>query len=62
MKKMESNIWKPYVFEQVKNGRYRGWAFTKIIQKSDNAFNDVSHFRFNIPIKGAKWPLFFVEN
>ena len=60
--KMESNIWKPYVLEQVKNGLHRGWAFTKIIEKSDNAFNDVTHFTFNIPIEGAKWPPFFVEN
>ena len=59
---MESYIWKPYVLEQVKNGLHRGWAFAKIIDKSENAFNEVTHFTFNIPIEGAKWPPFFVEN
>ena len=59
---MESNIYKPYVLEQVKNGLHRGWAFAKIIDKSENAFNDITHFTFNIPVEGAKWPAFFVEN
>ena len=59
---MESNLYKPYVLEQVKNGLHRGWAFVKIIDKSENAFNDVTHFTFNIPVEGAKWPPFFVEN
>ena len=34
---MESNLYKPYVLEQVKNGLHRGWAFVKIIDKSENA-------------------------
>lgn len=59
---MESNIYKPYVLEQVKNGLHRGWAFVKVVGKSENAFNEVTHFTFNIPVEGAKWPPFFVEN
>ncbi len=59
---MESNVWKPYVLEQVKNGLHRGWALTKIIERSENANNEVTHFTFNIPIEGAKWPNYYVEN
>ena len=59
---MESNIWKPYVLEQVKNGLHRGWALTKIINRGETSNKEVTHFTFNIPVEGAEWPPYFVEN
>ena len=59
---MESNIWKPYVLEQVKNGLHRGWALTKIINRGEISNKEVTHFTFNIPVEGAEWPPYFVEN
>ena len=48
---MESNIWKPYVLEQVKNGLHRGWALTRIINRGDTSNKEVTHFTFNIPVE-----------
>ena len=59
---MESNIWKPYVLEQVKNGLHRGWALIKIINRGETSNKEVTHFTFNIPVEGAEWPPYFVEN
>ena len=59
---MESNIWKPYVLEQVKNGLHRGWALTKIINRAETSNKEITHFTFNIPVEGAEWPPYFVEN
>ena len=57
---VESYIAKPYFLQQVMNGK-RWWAFTKVINRNDQAYK-ISHIAWNIFIPGAEFDERVVEN
>ena len=59
---VESNIYKPHVLKQVENGNHKWWGFTKVIDRNENAYEQISHITWNIPVEGAKFSDYFVEN
>ena len=59
---VESHIYKPHVLKQIENGNHKWWGFTKVIDRNENAYEEISHMTWNIPVKGAKFSDYFVEN
>ena len=59
---VESNIYKPHILKQVENGKHKWWGFTKVIDRNENAYEQISHITWNIPVEGAKFSDYFVEN
>ena len=59
---VESYIAKPYFLQQVMNGKHRWWAFTKVINRNDQAYKEISHIAWNIFIPGAEFDERVVEN
>ena len=59
---VESHIYKPYVLKQIENGNHNWWGFTKVIDRNENAYEEISHMTWNVPVKGAKFSDYFVEN
>ena len=40
----ETYVYKPIFLNEVKKGNMRWWGFTKIIDRNDKAYKDVTHF------------------
>ena len=59
---VESYIAKPYFLQQVMNGKHRWWAFTKVINRNDQAYKEISHIAWNIFIPGAEFDDRLIEN
>ena len=59
---VESYIAKPYFLQQVMNGKHRWWAFTKVINRNDQAYKEISHIAWNIFIPDAEFDERVVEN
>ena len=60
--KVESYIAKPYFLNQVMNGKHRWWAFTKIINRNDEAYDNITHVAWNIGIPNVKHDPYVREN
>jgi uncharacterized protein (DUF1330 family) len=60
--KVESFIAKPYFLKQVMNGKHRWWGFTKIIDRNENAYENITHIAWNIGIPNAVHDDYMVEN
>ncbi len=50
---VESYIAKPYFLNQVMNGKHRWWGFTKVVERNEDAYEQISHIAWNISIPGA---------
>ena len=50
----ESYVYKPIFLDEVMKGNMRWWALTKIIDRSDSAYEDVTHFTWRIHVDGKK--------
>ena len=59
---VESYIAKPYFLQQVMNGKHRWWAFTKIINRNDNAYKELTHIAWNIFVPNSEFDERVVEN
>ena len=60
--KVESFIAKPYFLSQVMNGKHRWWGFTKIIDRNENAYENITHIAWNIGIPNAEHNDYMIEN
>ena len=60
--KVESFIAKPYFLNQVMNGKHRWWGFTKIVDRNENAYKNITHIAWNIGIPNAEHDDYMVEN
>ena len=58
----ESFIAKPYFLNQVMNGKHRWWGFTEIIDRNENAYENITHIAWNMGIPNAKHDDYMVEN
>lgn len=59
---VESYIAKPYFLNQVMNGKHRWWGFTKVVERNEDAYEQISHIAWNIPIPGATHDPYIVGN
>ncbi len=59
---VESYIYKPHVLKQVESGNHKWWGFTKVIDRNENAYKQISHITWNIPVEGGKFSNYFIEN
>ena len=50
----ESNVAKLYFQDNIKKGNLRWWAFTEIIERSEDAYDDLTHFTWSIRVQGTK--------
>ena len=50
----EKFVFKPIFLDQVMNGNMRWWGLTKIIDRSDSAYKDVTHFTWRVHVEGKK--------
>jgi hypothetical protein len=51
--KYESEFWKPYVEKAIINGKHRFWGLSKVYERSENAYEGMSHFFFNVFVEGG---------
>ena len=59
---VESYIAKPYFMEQIKNGKHKWWGFTRIINRSDKAYKNLTHIAWNMYVPDAEHDDYVVEN
>jgi len=59
---VESFIAKPYFMEQVKNGKHKWWGFTRIINRNENAYKNLTHIAWNMNIPNTQHDNYVVEN
>lgn len=52
--KYESEVWKPVFEREILRNNHRWWAVTKIVDRNDLAYQNATHFVWNIPIKDPK--------
>jgi hypothetical protein len=48
----ESEIYKPMVEKEILKGNHRWWSLTKIYERTDNAYGEITHMFFNIGVEG----------
>ena len=48
----ESEVYKPMVEKEILKGNHRWWSLTKIYERTDNAYGDITHMFFNIGVEG----------
>tara|TARA_B100001093_G_scaffold516800_1_gene596447 strand:- start:115 stop:897 length:783 start_codon:yes stop_codon:yes gene_type:complete len=49
----ESEVYKPLVEKEILKGNHRWWSLTKIYERTENAYGDITHMFFNIGVEGA---------
>jgi len=49
----ESEFWKPYVEKAIINGKHRFWGLSKVYERSENAYEGMTHFFFNVFTEGG---------
>ena len=52
--KYETNWAKPIFQNNVDEGNLRWWGFTKVINRNNQALEEISHFTWRVPVKGKK--------
>ncbi len=48
----ESEVYKPMVEKEILKGNHRWWSLTKIYERTENAYDDITHMFFNIGVEG----------
>ena len=59
---VETQIYKPFVEEQILKGNHRWWGFNKITDRSENALQEFTHFTWNINVPGKQFDPYIVQN
>ena len=49
----ESEIYKPLIEKEILKGNHRWWALSRIYERTDNAYGEISHMFFNVGVEGA---------
>ena len=52
--KYETNWAKPIFQNNVDEGNVKWWGFTEVINRNDQALDEITHFTWRVPIKGKK--------
>ena len=52
--KYESNWAKPIMQDNVDQNMLKWWGFTKVIDKNEQAANEITHFTWQMPVEGKK--------
>jgi len=50
----ESEVWKPVFEREVLRNNHRWWALTKIVERNEPAYQNATHFVWNISVKNPK--------
>jgi len=51
--KYETEFWMPYVENAIISGKHRYWGLSKVYEKSETAYDGISHFFFNVMVEGG---------
>ena len=51
----ETMFWMPYIEKAILNGQHRYWGLSKVIDKTENAYDGISHFFWNVSVEGSNW-------
>jgi hypothetical protein len=49
----ESEVYKPLIEKEILKGNHRYWALSRIYERTENAYGDITHMFFNIGVEGA---------
>ena len=49
----ESEVYKPLIEKEIIKGNHRWWALSKIYERTENAYGDITHMFFNVGVEGA---------
>ena len=49
----ESEVYKPMIEKEILKGNHRYWALSKIYERTENAYGDITHMFFNVGVEGA---------
>tara|TARA_Y100001970_G_scaffold236653_1_gene296567 strand:- start:45 stop:827 length:783 start_codon:yes stop_codon:yes gene_type:complete len=49
----ESEVYKPLVEKEILKGNHRYWELSRIYERTENAYGDITHMFFNIGVEGA---------
>ena len=49
----ESKVYKPLIEKEILKGNHRYWNLSRIYERSENAYEDITHMFFNIGVEGA---------
>ena len=49
----ESEVYKPLVEKEILKGNHRYWGLTRIYERTENAYGDITHMFFNVGVEGA---------
>jgi len=49
----ESLFFKPYVEKAILNGKHRYWRLARVYERTENAYESMTHFFFNRPVDGG---------
>ena len=49
----ESLFWKPYVEKAIINGKHGFWRLAKVYERTETAYEGITHFFFNRPVEGG---------
>ena len=52
--KYESEVWKPVFEREILRNNFRWWALTKIVNRNDPAYQEATHFVWNIPAQNSQ--------
>ena len=51
----ETIFWKPYIEKAILKGQHRYWGLSKVYERTENAYEGMTHFFFNFPVEGSNW-------
>ena len=51
----ETKFWKPYIEKAILMGQHRYWGLSKVYERTENAYEGMTHFFFNFPVEGSNW-------
>lgn len=49
----ESEVYKPLVEKEILKGNHRYWALSRIYERTENAYSDITHMFFNVGVEGS---------
>lgn len=49
----ESEVYKPMIEKEILNGNHRYWGLSRIYERTENAYGDITHMFFNVGVEGA---------
>ena len=49
----ETLFFKPYVEKAIINGKHRYWRLARVYERTETAYEGITHFFFNRPVEGG---------